>query len=210
MGKSATDPAKAVGSTSSGSCVSTLDTARSTWLRARSRSVPYSKPSWISDSPLREVDVELSRPSTMFRARSSGRPTCSSTTSAEDPGITETTLITGISREGMSSCFMERMLSTPKTATKTVMSTIRARLAIEARARRNTRAPRGGTVEGAPGRPGAGAPQRTAGIRQGAGTVRAGTGRGRARREPRTGGSGARVPGRRGVSRCRAPGRCGP
>ncbi|GEO94107.1 hypothetical protein KTU01_02300 [Kocuria turfanensis] len=74
----------------------------------------------------------------------------------------------------MSSCFMERMLSTPKTATKTVMSTIRARLAIEARARRNTRAPRGGTVDGAPGRPGAGAPQRTAGIRQAAGTARAG------------------------------------
>jgi hypothetical protein len=46
------------------------------------------------------------------------------------------------------------MLSTPKRATNSVMSTIRARLAIDARARRNTRAPWGGMGEGVPAGPG--------------------------------------------------------
>ncbi len=137
MGKSLMLPAMAWGWTSSGRDRLALEMALSIWFRARSRFEPYVNTRLIWDTPLREVEDVDSRPSTPFRAVSSGPLTCLSTTSGEAPGMAVSTVICGNSIDGMSSCFSDVMVSTPKTEAKTVISAIRARFASERCASRN-------------------------------------------------------------------------
>ncbi len=90
-------------------------------------SVPYSNISEIEAKPVREVAEEDSRPSTACIAVSSGRATCSSTTSGLAPGWEAITAICGNSREGINSCFREPIEIKPKMAENTVISAIKAR-----------------------------------------------------------------------------------
>ena len=101
----------------------------------------------ICETPLREVDDVDSRPSTPFSAVSSGPLTCLSTTSGDAPGIEVMTVICGNSMDGMSSCFSEDIVITPKTDAKTVISAISARFASESFASRNISWSPGGSTD---------------------------------------------------------------
>ena len=85
-GKSETEPANDVVSASSGSCAWRLEITRSTWDRARVRSVPYSNSSVTLLNEDAEVERDDSSPSTACRAVSRGSPTWASTTSGLAPG----------------------------------------------------------------------------------------------------------------------------
>src|SRR4051812_20476346 len=141
-GRSASDPANTSGSTSSGRPAATRLIAVCRELVARSRSVPYSSSTVSVARPVLAVEVVERTPSTVATACSSGSTTRRSTTSGEAPGWLATTAATGISRDGISSCFSEPAETKPNTRTAMVARATRARLRRDRTARRDTLPPR--------------------------------------------------------------------